>query len=93
MKIHGIGRHSKEEIQEIGLRDVMALETLLEDKDYVMGSQPSEVDASAFGIVAQYVIPPLKCKISDYARQSPTVSDYIFRTKDRFFHELKSGSI
>ncbi len=91
MHIHGIGRHSAEEIQDIGIRDVKAAETLLGAKPYMMGEAPTELDATAFGTLAQYIVPPLKCGISDYARASDTLSAYVTRMLDRYFPDQKSG--
>jgi len=87
MQLHGIGRHSPDEVQFIGLRDVQAVETLLGDKDYLLDDRPREIDASVFGILAEYIIPPLQCEISDYARSSATLTAYVRRMLARYFPE------
>jgi len=85
MILHGIGRHSAEEVQHIGLLDVKAIETLLGDKAYLIDERPREVDASVFGILIQYIVPPLECAISDYARSSDRLTAYCEDILNRLF--------
>jgi glutathione S-transferase len=85
MILHGIGRHTAEEVQQIGLLDVKAIEELLDNKDYLIDDRPREVDASVFGILVQYIVPPLKCAISDYARSSGRLTAYCDNILQHFF--------
>ncbi|TRY90848.1 hypothetical protein DNTS_020872 [Danionella cerebrum] len=50
---HGIGRFSREHIYSLMERDMRSLATLLGDKQYLMGSKFSTVDAAVFGHLAQ----------------------------------------
>lgn len=59
MKAHGIGRHSAEEIAELGRRDIDALATLLGDKRFLFGDKPCGADATAFAFVAESLSPEL----------------------------------
>lgn len=52
---HGIGRHSRHEIYEIAAQDISSLSAVLADKPFLMGENPSLVDASAFGFLANIV--------------------------------------
>lgn len=71
MRAHGIGRHSQEEIVELGGRSLSALSALLGDKPYLMGDRPSGVDATALGILAGLFTPffdsPLRRKGLSFA--------------------------
>ena len=87
MESHGIGRHSADEVQHLGLRDLRAVEVLLADKDYLLGDRPRGVDATVFGVLAEFIVPPLECGISDYARSSETLSGYCDRILGRYFPE------
>ncbi|KAK7067236.1 hypothetical protein SK128_002944 [Halocaridina rubra] len=53
--MHAVGmrRHTSEEVEEMGRKDIMALSLWLGDKNYFMGAQPSEVDCAIFGFLAQ----------------------------------------
>lgn len=87
MVLHGIGRHTPDEVQAIGIRDVQAVETLLGDKEFLLDDRPRELDACVFGVLAQYIVPPLKCGISDYARGSAALCAYCDRMLAHYFPE------
>lgn len=46
LRVHGYGRHSQGEIEEILRRDLSALSTLLGDKPFFFGPTPSSVRLS-----------------------------------------------
>ena len=52
---HGIGRHKRDEILSIAHRDLCAVSDILSDKPYVMGDEPTLVDCTVFGSVAQFL--------------------------------------
>src|SRR5262249_18611455 len=49
---HGLGRHTKEEIYALGNADVTALSAYLEDRPYFLGEEPTALDATAYGFLA-----------------------------------------
>ena len=51
----GIGRHTKEEVYEMGLKDLRALSAYLGSKPYFTGQQVTELDCAAFGSLAQFL--------------------------------------
>ena len=53
-KGQGIGRHSKEEIRQLGIQNLKALSDFLGEKPYLMGNQPTEVDCVLFGFITQF---------------------------------------
>jgi len=48
---HGIGHHSGAEIFDLGLDDIKTVETLLGDQDFMLGTKPAEVDATAYAFL------------------------------------------
>lgn len=92
MILHGIGRHTADEVQSIGLRDVQAVETLLGDKPWLLDDRPREVDATVFGVIVQFIVPPLRCAISDYARSSLALRGYCDRVLQAYFSEYPAAS-
>jgi glutathione S-transferase len=54
---HGLGRHSDEEIAQLGGRSLSALSAFLGDKPYLMGEKPTGADATAFGMLAAVLTP------------------------------------
>ncbi|XP_077991317.1 failed axon connections homolog [Glandiceps talaboti] len=55
LQAHGIGRHSKEEIYRIGQDDMRAISNYLGEKNFFFGDEPTVIDATLFGILAQIV--------------------------------------
>ena len=51
----GLGRHSIAEVHSIARKDLQSLSEFLRDKPFMMGQEPSLVDASVFGLLAQFV--------------------------------------
>ena len=60
----GIGRHSREEIYQIGIKDLMAICHFLADKPFLMGNEPTSVDASAYGLLANILWTPTESPIN-----------------------------
>ena len=54
VKAAGVGRHTADEITEMGMRDIDAVATVLGDKPFVFG-EPSSIDATAYGMLANVV--------------------------------------
>jgi glutathione S-transferase len=63
----GIARHSDTEIFELGLDDVKTVETLLGEKDFILGDKPAEVDATVYaflhGMSAEVFPTPIQAHI------------------------------
>ncbi|MBY6240156.1 glutathione S-transferase family protein [Methylosinus sp. Sm6] len=59
LRAQGMGRHSREEIAELGRRDIEALATLMGDKRFLFGDAACGADATAFAFVAESLAPEL----------------------------------
>lgn len=55
MEGHGIGKHTKEEIYSIAESDLRSVSLLLGDKEFFMGSEPTTIDCTMFGLLASFV--------------------------------------
>jgi len=53
-KIMGIGKHSEEEIVNIGCADLKALSAILADKPYFLGDKPTAVKPNAFCVCCKF---------------------------------------
>lgn len=51
----GMGRHTKTEVLEMGLKDLRAMSAYLGQKSFFMGDKPTEADCAIFGSLAQVV--------------------------------------
>ena len=73
---HGIGRHSDAEIFELGLDDFKTIETLLGDKDFILGTKPAEVDATVFAFLNGLSTEVFPTPIQAHIRGSQTLMAY-----------------
>jgi glutathione S-transferase len=81
----GMGRHSSDEIHQIGQRDVTAIAQFLAAKPYFMGDQVSSIDATAYAFLAGLVWSPMDSPISLHAKQYPQLLAYCERMKARYY--------
>ena len=84
----GFGRHSREEIVQLGNRGIDAISQVLGDKPYVMGDECSGVDASTFGTVASVLSETFDTAMLDHAKSKPNLVAYRDRCMARWFPEF-----
>jgi glutathione S-transferase len=82
---HGMGRHTREEIHQIGKRDISALADFLGVKPFFMGSEPCSIDACAYAFIANLVWMPFEGPLKEHARKYPELVAYCQRMKQRFY--------
>ncbi|MEZ5650951.1 MAG: glutathione S-transferase family protein [Burkholderiaceae bacterium] len=85
MRGHGMGRHSAEEIYAIGKRDVDALADFLGEKPFMMGEQPTSIDATVHAFMANLLWVPADSPVQRHARTRPNLEAYCQRMKARFY--------
>jgi glutathione S-transferase len=98
---HGMGKHSSAEIYAIGIADIIALSDFLSDKQYFLGAEPTSLDASTYGILANILWAPFDSPIKNKARQLDNIGAYCTRMCDRYYpqaathilHQNKNTSI
>ncbi|XP_070555833.1 failed axon connections homolog [Ptychodera flava] len=83
---HGIGRHSKEEIYRIAHDDLRAISNYLGEKNFFFGDEPTLIDATLFGLLAQVVFampgsPQEKAANEEFTNLKP----YCERMKEKYF--------
>lgn len=87
LKGHGMGRHTPAEIYHIGITDLNALSDFLADKPFLMGEQPTSVDASAYGLLANILWAPIESPLQERAAALSNLSAYSHRMKAKFYGE------
>jgi len=88
LKAQGVGRHQPDEVWSIGLQDVAAFESLLGDKTYLFGEEPTSFDASAYGVIGNIKNGPFPVPVRDAIQASATVAAYIDRISAKYFADL-----
>jgi glutathione S-transferase len=81
----GLGRHSPEEVHGIGKKDVRTIATLLGNKPFLMGDRPGDIDASAYGVLANIMKTPLASPIQDEAMRHANLVDFVNRVQQLYF--------
>jgi len=81
----GIGRHSLKEIYAFGTADLAALAELLGENDYVMGSEPTSIDASAYALLGNFLWGPVDSPLTRDAASQPRLVAYCERMKRRYY--------
>lgn len=80
---HGIGRHSIDEVWEIGKADITALADLLGDKPYFLGDQPTSLDAVAHSFLTG-VCAGFESPIKDHVEAHDNLVAYCKRIDERY---------
>ncbi|KAJ3175120.1 hypothetical protein HK101_010754 [Irineochytrium annulatum] len=94
LKAQGIGAHSRDEIYAIGNDNLRAISDFLGDKPFLMGNEPSQVDASMFGILTSTLWIPVEFPCKTYAyEECPNLHPYLLRIRDRFYADTLEDSM
>jgi len=88
---HGIGRHSRDEIHQIGIRDIKVLADFLGNKPFLMGGEPTEVDATAYGHLANILTVPIETPIKVEGLKRENLVAYCQRVQTRGFATSAHG--
>jgi glutathione S-transferase len=88
LRLHGLGRHSAEEIAQLGGRSLSALSAFLGDKPYLMGENPTGVDATAFGMVAAVLTPHFTGELRRRAETHGNLIAYRDRMLRQYYGEF-----
>lgn len=82
---HGRGRFDFATAYALGNADLTALSVALGDKPFFFGDEPASLDASAFGMLAQFTLTPLGGAVHDHALQLGNLEPYCRRIQERYF--------
>lgn len=82
---HGMGRHTRDEIVEIGMKDLTATADFLGGKTFFMGDRPTSLDATAYAFLASILGVPLESPLKAHAQRYPQLEAYCRRMKQRYY--------
>jgi glutathione S-transferase len=88
---HGMGKHSPDEIHAIGLADLGALSDFLGDKQFFFGGEPTSLDASAYGMLANILWSPFQSPLQDRARNLDNIVAFCTHIRDRYYGTHESS--
>ncbi len=81
----GLGRHSDEEIADLGAKSLWALSLRLGDRRFLFGEVPSAVDATAFGVLAGLLTPYFDSPLRERAEGFANLVAYVDRMMRRYY--------
>lgn len=81
----GMGRHSRDEIARLAIKDVEAVKAILGDKKFILGDRPCGYDASVHAFVWAMACPLFESEIGAYIRADATLMAYIERMNALYY--------
>jgi glutathione S-transferase len=81
---HGLGRHTSQEIDEIGRCALTAIANMLGDNEYLTGSQICGADATVYAFMISALCPHFDTRIRANAEKLPNIVSYCERMRRRF---------
>jgi glutathione S-transferase len=84
MVSQGIGRHTRDEIYQMGMEDLDAVSAILGDKSFLFGDQPSMADATAYGFLISIIGPDIATPLKAHAIGLPNLVTYCERMGEVF---------
>jgi glutathione S-transferase len=84
-KSHGLGRHTRPEIERLAIRDLDSLATILSDKPFLMGDSLCAADATVAAFVLGLLCPVFKTPIRTAAEGHANLVAYCGRLTARYF--------
>lgn len=81
----GIGRHSRDEVLELGCENIRAISDFLSDQPYLMGSEPTSLDATGYGMLLNLMRSSINSPLKDYALTFENLVAYCDRMHSRYW--------
>ena len=91
--LQGTARHSQHDVNVLVRLHLESLATILGNKPYLLGENPSEADASLFGVLDQFVYGTMVSKdMREIIQQFPNLCQFAERIRVKFFPETLDDS-
>ena len=87
LRMHGLGRHTPDEILTLGRRSLDTVAAWLDDRDYLFTDHPTATDATASAILAGLLTPFFDSPLRSAAERHANVVAYVGRMMQRYFPE------
>lgn len=88
LKTQGTGRHTPDEIVEMGKKDWDAFSVLLGDKPYILGDRPSTADCSLYAFVVGSSCFPYDAPVKAHLEAKNNLMAYRERIRARYYPDL-----
>ena len=86
----GMGRHQKDAIYRFAIQSLDAASALLDEQDFIFGTEPHIIDATVYAQVANFMAQPWQTPIITHLRENaPRLMAHSRRMQQRYFPEIK----
>lgn len=85
LRAQGTGRHTPDEIARLACTDIDAVAGVMGHRDYLLGPQPSAVDAIVYAALASILDFPVDTAARDHLQAQPTLVAYTARMRARYW--------
>jgi len=85
----GMGRHTEAEIYQLGQQDLSTLSDFLGDKPWFMGSRPTSLDASAFGMLANILWCPIESPLKAHLGTLANLVAFSERLRELYYQRAQ----
>ncbi|KYF70508.1 glutathione S-transferase family protein [Sorangium cellulosum] len=89
LRAQGTGLHTREEVHEAGKADLTALAALLGDQPFLLGAEPSSVDATAYAFLVSILHFPADSPVKRHAAAQANLVAYCERMRQRYYADWK----
>ncbi|KYF74909.1 hypothetical protein BE11_11500 [Sorangium cellulosum] len=89
LRAQGTGLHSREEVYEAGKADLTALAALLGDQPFLLGAEPSSVDAAVYAFLVSILRFPADSPVKRHAEAQANLVAYCERMRQRYYADWK----
>lgn len=83
----GLGLHDREAIYDFGRGELDAIAGYLDDKAFFFGDEPTSIDATLSGLLANILHPAFTSPLRAYAEAIPPLRDYVERFERTVFRD------
>lgn len=80
---HGMGRHSRDEIYQLGIDDLKALQAVLTAQPFIAGDVITSIDATGYAFLTNIIDVPIESPLKDYAASVPCFRHYCDLMKEQ----------
>lgn len=87
LQAQGMGRHSEEEVYQLGREDLAALSAQLGDAPYFFGNKPSTLDATAYAHIASIIHAPIESPLKRFSLEQANLVNLCERIDAEFFKD------
>jgi glutathione S-transferase len=85
LRAQGLGLHTRDEIYAMAVADVEAIGAQLGTKPFLLGPEPTSVDAAVWPAIIGVLVRPLESPLKQAIQRHPALVEYAERMRARFF--------